>query len=76
MKTKRQMTRARRTYTCHTCKRDIRPGDRYVRRTLSFGSPNKETLETSEDGVVVVAHGFRAQARLCSACHSGIENSS
>jgi|DEB0MinimDraft_10_1074344.scaffolds.fasta_scaffold47566_3 hypothetical protein len=62
-----KLTKARRDYKCHQCKSKICRGDHYVKKTISIGSPSKETVE---DGMHIM-HGIRIGVEYCVTCYGG-----
>ena len=64
MKTKR----AGKRYQCRGCDVPIEKGDDYYARSVSVGSPGKETVEKLSGYPVVVVHGFRVEHRFHAGC--------
>tara|TARA_R110002020_G_scaffold190519_3_gene390044 strand:- start:328 stop:534 length:207 start_codon:yes stop_codon:yes gene_type:complete len=64
MKTKR----AGKRYQCRGCDAPIEKGDDYYARSVSVGSPGKETVEKLSGYPVVVVHGFRVEHRFHAGC--------
>ena len=63
-----KLTRARREYECYQCKLIIEKGSMYLKKSMSFGSPGKETIENRGGTPTIVVHGFRFTERICSKC--------
>tara|TARA_R110000796_G_scaffold70288_4_gene160017 strand:+ start:789 stop:1025 length:237 start_codon:yes stop_codon:yes gene_type:complete len=59
-----KLTKSRIDDNCHECKKDIKRGSHYLKKTISIGKPNKET----HDGEHFVSHGFRVAVKICQAC--------
>jgi len=66
--TQPKLIRARRPYRCGACGATIEPGELYRRRTVSQGRVGPKTVELRDGYPTVVAHGFRAQSRVCQKC--------
>jgi len=64
MNKKMKLTKSRSDDNCHECKKDIKKGSHYLKKTISIGSPNKET----HDGEYFVSHGIRVAVKICQAC--------
>ena len=63
-----KLTRARREYKCYQCKSIIEKGSMYLKKSMSFGSPGKETIENRGGTPTIIVHGFRFTERICSKC--------
>ena len=63
-----KLTRARREYECYQCKLIIEKGSMYLKKSMSFGSPGKETIENRGGTPTIIVHGFRFTERICSKC--------
>ena len=59
-----KLTKSRTDDNCHECKKDIKKGSHYLKKTISIGNPNKET----HDGEYFVSHGIRVAVKICQAC--------
>jgi len=55
---------ARQNYKCEICKKQISKGQKYIRKTKSYGSPRKETF----DGTHFVMHGFLRSIKSHESC--------
>ena len=63
-----KLTRARREYNCYQCKSIIEKGSMYSKKSMSIGSPGKETIENRGGTPTIIVHGFRFTERICSKC--------
>ena len=66
-------TTARRNYTCYVCKEPIEKGSTYSKRSMSIGSPSKETTEKIDGIVYHVNQGIRVDRKMHSNCNGGNE---
>ena len=62
------LTKSRKNYSCYECKEPIEKGDLYRKKTVSIGSPRKETVEKRGDMVVYVSHGVSFGVQVCAGC--------
>ena len=60
--------RAGKRYQCRGCDAPIEKGDDYYARSVSVGSPGKETWDRSSGYPVVVVHGFRMVYKFHAGC--------
>ena len=56
--------KARREYKCNNCKVAINKKDLYTKKSISLGTPGKETF----DGHYFVSHGLRVTVQFCESC--------
>ena len=69
-----KLTRARREYECYQCKSIIEKGSMYSKKSISFGSPGKETVENRGGYPTIVVHGIRFTERICSKCSEKVND--
>jgi hypothetical protein len=69
--------KSRKNVNCHTCKKEIKKGESYVKRSVTIGSPQNSQFERvamrngNGDPVQTVAyveHGLRFAAKICQPC--------
>jgi len=60
--------RAGKQYQCKGCDTPIRKGQDYYARSVSVGSPGKETWENINGYPHVVVHGFRTEHKFHADC--------
>ncbi len=65
-----KLTRARKSYKCYSCKSSIEKGDKYAKKSISIGSPNKVDYENRDGIIYTVMHGFRTTEPICQQCIS------
>lgn len=65
-----KLTRARKSYKCYSCKSSIEKGDKYAKKSISIGSPNKVDYENRGGIPTMVMHGFRTTEPICQQCIS------
>ena len=63
-----KLTRARREYNCYQCKSIIEKGSMYSKKSMSIGSPGKETIENRGGYTTIVVHGIRVTKHICNKC--------
>jgi len=67
------LTRARREYNCYQCKSIIERGSMYSKKSISIGSPSKQTLENRGGIPTIIMHGIRVTKRICSKCSEDLK---
>ena len=65
-----KLTKARKIYKCYSCKSTIEKGDKYAKKSISIGSPNKVDYENRDGICTMVMHGFRTTEPICEQCIS------
>lgn len=69
-----KLTKARREYDCYQCKSIIEKGSMYSKKSMSIGSPSKETIENRGGVPTIVVHGIRVTERICSKCSEKVND--
>ena len=65
--------RAAKDYKCEVCKRNIRKGEQYAKRSISIGQPWKpdEMVRTPDGGIAFEMQGVRFTRPICADCNKG-----
>lgn len=63
-----KLTRARKEYDCYQCKSIIEKGSMYSKKSISIGSPSKETFENRDGIPTIIMHGIRITKQICAKC--------
>jgi transposase-like protein len=64
-----KLIKSRQTYKCYSCKTKINKGDKYARKSITFGQPWKPDEIVKKNGTTYFeAQGFRTTEPICVAC--------
>jgi|10_taG_2_1085330.scaffolds.fasta_scaffold92256_2 uncharacterized membrane protein len=65
-----KLIKSRKNYKCHGCKKTIKKGENYSKKSMSIGSPHKpDEVKRDEKGIVYFEmQGIRIPLQYCEQC--------